>query len=187
MESKNPIKVQIKNVYKEYEGRNGKIVALNGMTLDIRENEFITIVGPSGCGKSTILNIVAGLLEPTSGEVSCNGKLVVDTGSERGVVFQQYALFPWLTVRKNIEFGLKLARREDMTKPRMTVEEWRKNEEPGIRKSLKREGVKPADINQRVDRYFRQGTPPYHTRKYTENEIKELTVKYIKGSAENFV
>ncbi len=66
------------------------------------------MVGPSGCGKSTLLNIIAGLLEPSSGKVYCDGKEVVGTGTERGVVFQQYALFPWMTVKKNVMFGLNL-------------------------------------------------------------------------------
>lgn len=107
------VKVQIKGVEKVYEGRNGKTVALNGVDLDIYDNEFICVVGPSGCGKSTILNIIAGLLEPTSGNVYVDGKKVEGPGPERGVVFQQYALFPWLTVKKNVEFGLKL--RKDLT------------------------------------------------------------------------
>ena len=72
------------------------------------ENEFICVVGPSGCGKSTLLNIIAGLLEPSSGKVYCDGREVTGTGTERGVVFQQYALFPWLTVKKNVMFGLNL-------------------------------------------------------------------------------
>jgi NitT/TauT family transport system ATP-binding protein len=101
-------KVQIKDVKKIYEGRNGQTVALNGANLDIYDNEFICVVGPSGCGKSTLLNIIAGLLEPTSGAVYVDGNKVVGTGTERGVVFQQYALFPWLTVKKNVMFGLKL-------------------------------------------------------------------------------
>ena len=103
-----PVKVQIKNVVKTFSGRNGEMVALNGVSLDIRENEFVCVVGPSGCGKSTLLNIIAGLLEPTSGEVYCDGKLVTGTGTDRGVVFQQYALFPWLTVKKNVKFALEM-------------------------------------------------------------------------------
>lgn len=102
------IKVHIENVKKTYEGRSGEVVALNGVNLDIMENEFITVVGPSGCGKSTILNIIAGLLEPTSGKVICNGEEVHGTGPDRGVVFQQYALFPWLTVKKNVLFPLQM-------------------------------------------------------------------------------
>ena len=102
------LKVKIDHVEKIYDGRQGKMVALNGVDLDIYENEFICVVGPSGCGKSTLLNIIAGLLEPTSGAVYLDGKKVEGTGTERGVVFQQYALFPWLTVIKNVMFGLKL-------------------------------------------------------------------------------
>ena len=102
------VKVKIDHVEKIYDGRKGKMIALNGVDLDIMENEFICVVGPSGCGKSTLLNIIAGLLEPTSGAVYVNGKKVEGTGTERGVVFQQYALFPWLTVMKNVMFGLKL-------------------------------------------------------------------------------
>ena len=102
------IKVKIENVVKKFNGRNGEMVALNGVNLDIHENEFITVVGPSGCGKSTLLNIIAGLHEPTSGRVICNGKEVHGTGTDRGVVFQQYALFPWLTVKKNIKFALDM-------------------------------------------------------------------------------
>ena len=106
-------KVQIKAVEKIYEGRNGKTIALNGVNLDIHDNEFICVVGPSGCGKSTLLNIIAGLHEATSGEVLVDGVKVEGTGVDRGVVFQQYALFPWLTVKKNVMFGLKL--RKDLT------------------------------------------------------------------------
>lgn len=102
------VKVKIDHVEKIYDGRKGKMIALNGVDLDIMENEFICVVGPSGCGKSTLLNIIAGLLEPTSGAVYVDGKKVEGTGTERGVVFQQYALFPWLTVMKNVMFGLKL-------------------------------------------------------------------------------
>ena len=102
------IKVHIENVKKTYQGRTGEVVALNGVNLDIMDNEFITVVGPSGCGKSTILNIMAGLLEPTSGKIICNGKEVHGTGPDRGVVFQQYALFPWLTVKKNVLFPLQM-------------------------------------------------------------------------------
>ena len=101
-------KVQIKDVKKIYEGRNGQTVALNGANLDIYDNEFICVVGPSGCGKSTLLNIIAGLLEPTSGTVSLDGKVIEGTGVERGVVFQQYALFPWRTVLKNVMFPLEM-------------------------------------------------------------------------------
>lgn len=102
------IKVDIKNVKKVYNSSNGDVVALNGVNLQIEENEFVCVVGPSGCGKSTLLNIIAGLNKPTSGVVTVDGKEVSEPGPDRGVIFQQYALFPWLTVQKNVEFGLKL-------------------------------------------------------------------------------
>lgn len=101
-------KLKIDNVKKVFHTRNGEMTALNGVNLDIKENEFICVVGPSGCGKSTLLNIIAGLDTPSSGAVYIDDKKIEGTGTERGVVFQQYALFPWLTVLKNVMFGLKL-------------------------------------------------------------------------------
>ena len=92
--------VKIEQVVKRFDTRNGEVVALNGIDLEIAKDEFVCIVGPSGCGKSTLLNLIAGLSKPTSGKVYVNGKEVEGPGSERGVVFQQYALFPWLTVKK---------------------------------------------------------------------------------------
>ena len=101
------VKVKIDQVAKIFQGRSGETVALNGVSLEIDENEFVSVVGPSGCGKSTLLNIIAGLDVPTSGHVYVDGVEVNGTSPERGVVFQQYALFPWLSVKKNIAFGLK--------------------------------------------------------------------------------
>ncbi|MDO5718927.1 MAG: ABC transporter ATP-binding protein [Tissierellia bacterium] len=109
MAGNSELKLRIDNVVKKFPTRQGEITALNGVTLDIKENEFICVVGPSGCGKSTLLNIIAGLEKPTSGKVFIHGDEVTGPGRERGVVFQQYALFPWLTVRQNVEFGLDLA------------------------------------------------------------------------------
>ena len=100
--------IEIKGVTKSYEKKDGSFLALSEVNLNIDRNEFICVVGPSGCGKSTLLNIIAGLLDATSGAVYVDGKKVEGTGTERGVVFQQYALFPWLTVIKNVMFGLKL-------------------------------------------------------------------------------
>lgn len=82
--------------------------ALSHLDLEVREGEIIVVVGPSGCGKTTVLNLAAGLLQPTAGEVRFEGRPVRGTDPKRGVVFQQYALFPWMTVRQNVEYGLKL-------------------------------------------------------------------------------
>ncbi|MDX8503508.1 ABC transporter ATP-binding protein [Mesorhizobium sp. VK4C] len=82
------------------------VVAVEKLSLDIRDGEFLAIVGPSGCGKTTVLNMLAGLEPPTSGAMTLNGKPIQGPGAERGVMFQDYALFPWRTVRGNVEFGL---------------------------------------------------------------------------------
>lgn len=100
--------IKIDHVVKKYETKNGEVLALSNVDMEIRENEFVCVVGPSGCGKSTLLNMIAGLLEPTEGCIYVNDKEVKGTGPERGVVFQQYALFPWLTVLKNVEYAPKL-------------------------------------------------------------------------------
>ena len=100
--------IRVKDLYKVYRMGEEKVYALNGVSFEIHKGEFCAITGPSGSGKSTLLNIIAGLLEPTSGAVYVDGKEVHGPGPERGVVFQQYALFPWLTVLKNVQFGLKL-------------------------------------------------------------------------------
>ena len=105
--------IRVEDVHKEYRTDGGKCVnALNGVTLDIRRNEFVCVIGPSGCGKTTMLNLIAGLEPFDSGRVTMHGEDIVGPGPERGVIFQQYALFPWMTVRKNIEYGMKFLRKE---------------------------------------------------------------------------
>jgi len=122
MAGNNPaVKVRIDNVVKKFNTARGEMVALNGVSLDIMENEFVCVIGPSGCGKSTLLNNIGGLDTPTSGHVYVDDKEVTGPSPERGIVFQQYALFPWLTVEKNIQFGLKLQKKlpaecEEITK-----------------------------------------------------------------------
>ncbi|SEG68267.1 NitT/TauT family transport system ATP-binding protein [Actinacidiphila yanglinensis] len=101
-------KISFRDAVRTYPVKNGTFTALGGVTLDIEEREFVTVVGPSGCGKSTLLGMAAGLVEPSAGEVSVDGRPVTGPGPDRGVIFQQYALFPWLTVRRNVEFGLRL-------------------------------------------------------------------------------
>jgi NitT/TauT family transport system ATP-binding protein len=109
--------VRIEAVSRTFPGlRNGPPTeALKPTTLAIADNDFITIVGPSGCGKSTLLRIIAGLDTPTSGRVVLDGSQVIGPGPDRGMVFQSYTLFPWLTVRENICFGL---REKAMPQPR---------------------------------------------------------------------
>jgi len=103
--------IKIENVAKEYKVPDGKNVkALDGVSLEVSRNEFVCLVGPSGCGKTTLLNIVAGLEPFDSGKVTMHGEDIIGPGPERGVIFQQYALFPWMTVRKNIEYGMKFLR-----------------------------------------------------------------------------
>jgi NitT/TauT family transport system ATP-binding protein len=88
-------------------GHSGGVKALEDINLEIGEKEFVAIVGPSGCGKTTCLRMVAGFEAPSAGVVSVNGKAVTSPGPDRAVVFQQFALFPWKTVRQNIELGLR--------------------------------------------------------------------------------
>jgi NitT/TauT family transport system ATP-binding protein len=101
-------KVVINDVSKVYQGQSRQVQALNHVSLSIDDREFVTVVGPSGCGKTTLLNLIAGLEEVTSGTILEDGKPVHGPSADRGVIFQQYALFPWMTVQKNVEFGLKL-------------------------------------------------------------------------------
>jgi NitT/TauT family transport system ATP-binding protein len=100
------VKVNIRGVRRYFPSGDSQVVALNGVDLQLFNNEFVCVVGPSGCGKSTLLNILAGLDKQDEGEVTVDGKTISGPSAERGVVFQQYALFPWLTVRQNVEFGL---------------------------------------------------------------------------------
>jgi sulfonate transport system ATP-binding protein len=100
--------VQIEGVSAEFDSLRGHVVALDGIDLRIAAGEFVTIIGPSGCGKTTLLNIVAGLVKPSTGSVTVGGRPVQGPSPERGVIFQQYALFPWLTAQQNVEFGLRV-------------------------------------------------------------------------------
>ncbi|WP_016905815.1 ABC transporter ATP-binding protein [Streptomyces xiaopingdaonensis] len=102
-------KISFRDVVKTFPLKGTEFTALDGVSLDIADQEFVTVVGPSGCGKSTLMSMAAGLQEPTGGRVLVDGAEVEGPGPDRGVIFQQYALFPWLTVRQNVEFGLKLA------------------------------------------------------------------------------
>jgi NitT/TauT family transport system ATP-binding protein len=101
-------KLIVDQVGKVFSTKAGEVVALDQTSFSVEEGEFVTILGPSGCGKSTILRVVAGLEEPTSGRVYLDGKEIKGPGPDRGMVFQSYTLYPWLTVEENIAFGLQL-------------------------------------------------------------------------------
>jgi sulfonate transport system ATP-binding protein len=103
-----PSKLSIEQVSKTFRSRAGTVLALDKVSLNVAEAEFVCIVGASGCGKSTLLNIIAGLEKPDCGTVLADGKPVTGPGRERLVMFQESALFPWLDVRGNVLFGLKL-------------------------------------------------------------------------------
>ena len=102
-------KLEAKNIVKYFAHEKYQLKALGGVNLKVEDGDFLCLVGPSGCGKSTLLRIVAGLETPDEGEILFDGKPVTTTGPERIMVFQEGALFPWLKVRDNVEFGLKMA------------------------------------------------------------------------------
>jgi len=106
---KRPVTLQVKNLHKEFETPQGKVLALKDINFETYKREFVCVIGPSGCGKSTLIRILAGLESPSSGEVLFDGTAVTDPGPDRGMVFQGYTLFPWLTVKKNVMFGLEMS------------------------------------------------------------------------------
>jgi NitT/TauT family transport system ATP-binding protein len=108
LENAPPEKLVIDRVSKHFRTQRGSVTALDRISLNIREGEFVCLVGPSGCGKSTLLNIIAGLEMPDEGQVLADGRPVTGPGSERMMMFQESALFPWLDVLGNVLFGLKL-------------------------------------------------------------------------------
>lgn len=103
-------KLEVRHLFKTFSSKGRSLTALQDINLYLQPNELVCLVGVSGCGKSTLLNIVAGLLPASSGQVLVDGKQVEGPGRDRGMVFQSYTLFPWLTVADNIGYGLKLRR-----------------------------------------------------------------------------
>jgi nitrate/nitrite transport system ATP-binding protein len=113
-----PIQLSLQNISMIYSGRRGFMdkllrrtskdyVAIANISFDIAPNTFVSIIGPSGCGKSTLLNVIAGLTQPSAGSVIIDGKKVTTPGADRGIVFQNYALMPWMTVAENIRFAIE--------------------------------------------------------------------------------
>ncbi|MDJ0535481.1 MAG: ABC transporter ATP-binding protein [Xenococcaceae cyanobacterium MO_207.B15] len=100
--------LELSNLYKEFFTKKGTVVALKDINMHVETGEFVCVVGASGSGKSTLLRLIAGLDFPTAGEITVDGAPVTGPGADRGMVFQKYTLYPWMTVQKNVEFGLKL-------------------------------------------------------------------------------
>lgn len=101
-------KLELRNVTRVFYSEEGKIKALEDINLNVKPNEFLCIIGPSGCGKTTLLRLIAGLDHPNSGEIILDGKEVKEPSPDRGMVFQEFSLFPWRTVIKNVTFGLEI-------------------------------------------------------------------------------
>lgn len=112
--------IYISNVEKVFHTPGGDVVALKNIDLTIQPGEFVCLLGPSGCGKSTLLNAVAGFQPPSAGDIVIDGKKILMPGPDRGMVFQEYALFPWMTVAQNIAFGLEV-QNQDKAKIERTV------------------------------------------------------------------
>jgi len=102
-------KLLVDRVTKTFRSNRGDLIALNNVSLEAPAKSFICVLGSSGCGKTTLLNLIAGFLEPCSGAIQVDGTAIKGASSDRGVVFQDYALFPWLTVQRNIQFGPRVS------------------------------------------------------------------------------
>lgn len=111
----NGMSLHIKNLTKKYKVNNEEITVLKNINLEIKKGEFVTIVGHSGCGKSTLLKIIAGLQSYDEGTVSEDGKPILEPGPERGMVFQEHRLLPWLTIEQNVAFGLKNQKKQEIS------------------------------------------------------------------------
>jgi NitT/TauT family transport system ATP-binding protein len=100
--------IEVRGLSMAFGSAQQRVQAVRDVSLHVAPGEFVSIIGPSGCGKSTLLNVVAGFSKATEGEARLDGRVISGPGSDRGVVFQQYSLFPWMSVRKNVEFGLRM-------------------------------------------------------------------------------
>lgn len=116
------VQIEIDHVHKVFSGAGRDVIALRDIDFNISQGQFICLLGPSGCGKSTLLNAIAGFSLPTQGQIRVDGKAVAQPGPDRGMVFQEYALFPWMTVADNITFGLKI-KNENPQKMEATLSE----------------------------------------------------------------
>jgi NitT/TauT family transport system ATP-binding protein len=121
-------KIRIEHLGKTFAIRGGStFTALDDITLDVAPGEFLVVVGPSGCGKSTLLDLLGGLTPPTTGRILLDGNLVTAPALDRGIVFQQYALLPWRTALRNVEFGLEAQPRQDRLRRRARADRAREH------------------------------------------------------------
>jgi len=104
-----PVRIRFDGVSVDFPTATGPMRVVDDVSFEMRNGEFVSVIGPSGCGKTTMMNIVAGFVKPTRGQVTLDGNAIEGPGPERGVIFQEYGVFPWLTVEQNIGFGLTLA------------------------------------------------------------------------------
>ncbi len=116
-------RVTFDHVSKTYKGAQGDVRVVSDVSFSLGEGDFVSLIGPSGCGKTTMLQMLAGFVTPDGGSVTLNGKPIEGPGSDRGVIFQEYGVFPWLTVERNIEFGLTLGRNAKPEAERKTIVE----------------------------------------------------------------
>ena len=114
-------KIEVKHLTVNYAEKNREFTALRDVNFTVEEGEFVSVIGASGCGKSTLLSVLEGLYKQADGSITISGKPVEGTGKERGVVFQHYSLFPWMTTRKNIAFGIAQVRKDLTKKQRLEI------------------------------------------------------------------
>ncbi|MDB5799038.1 MAG: cmpD 3 [Paucimonas sp.] len=113
------------NVSMSFDTPKGRMRVVDQVSFDVRQGEFVALVGPSGCGKTTLMNMAAGFIKPSEGQVLLHGKPIAGPGPDRGVIFQEYGVFPWLTVAQNVAFGLRLkANRRDASERERIVERY---------------------------------------------------------------
>ena len=114
-------KIEISHLTVDYAEKNRRFTALQDVSFTVNDGEFVSIIGSSGCGKSTLLSVLEGLYKQSDGEITISGKPLSGTGTERGVVFQHYSLFPWMTTRKNIAFGIAQVRHDLSKRERLEI------------------------------------------------------------------
>ena len=105
--TRNAVRIAFEHVSVSFPAPAGSMHVVDDVSYNIHDREFISVIGPSGCGKTTMMNIVAGFMQPSAGTVTLDDKPIGGPGPDRGVIFQEYGVFPWLTVQQNIAFGLE--------------------------------------------------------------------------------